>query len=481
MGGQSTAVGAATASIFLESAFFTPQVLAGRARRYGLHTDASLRFERGVDPTGQARALERATELIVEICGAECGPLSVTERAAEAPTRAAVALRRARLGALLGIAVPDRQIEQLFKRLEMRVAREPDGWRVTPPAFRFDIAIEEDLIEEVGRMIGYDEIPSTPGAPTATLGVATESHVSPERIADLLAARGYAEVVTYSFVDPALEAAVDPRSQAVALANPIASDMAVLRRSLWPGLIAVARENLSHQRARFKLFEIGQQFEAVGAGVRETAVVAGLAVGSRMPEHWEGQAPDIDFFDVKGDLEALLQSTGRAAEFRFMAGTHPALSPGRTASIVLEGATVGWLGALHPSLQSRLDRPQQSSGGAIAFALQIEAAFASRVPAFRSYSKFPSIRRDLAVVVDERTPVGTIVKVASEAAGAWLQHVAVFDVYRGSGVDSSRKSIGLGLILQDVSRTLTDADADQTMQTVMLSLERELGAKIRTQ
>jgi phenylalanyl-tRNA synthetase beta chain len=480
MGGQSTAVSAETASIYLESAFFSPQALAGRARRYGLHTDASLRFERGVDPTGQARAIERATELLVEICGAQCGPTSVAERAADLPTRAPVRLRRARASALLGTAVPDRRIEQIFERLEMRVERDADGWRVTPPPFRFDITIEEDLIEEIGRMIGYDEIPSTPGMPTAVLGVATETRVSPDHIADVLAARGYAEVVTYSFVDPELDAAVTPGAKRAELANPIASDMAVLRSSLWPGLISAARENLSHQRARFKLFEIGQQFEAVGAGVRETAVVAGLAVGTRTPEHWDGQAPNVDFFDVKGDLDALLQGTGRGGDFRFTVATHPALSPGRTASIVLDGATVGWLGALHPNLQRRLDRPQHASGGAIAFVLQIEPAFAARVPAFRSYSKFPSIRRDLAVVVDETTPVATVKNVASEAAGLWLQHVVVFDVYRGSGVDSSRKSIGLGLLLQDVSRTLTDADADQTMQKVMASLERELGAKIRT-
>ena len=480
MGGQSTAVSAATTSIFLESAFFTPQALAGRARRYGLHTDASLRFERGVDPSGQARAVERATELLVEICDARPGPTSVTERAGDAPTRVPVRLRRARARALLGLAVPDRRIEELLERLEMRVEREPDGWRVTPPAFRFDVTIEEDLIEEIGRMIGYDEIPSTPGSPTAVLGRATETRVSPDRIADILTARGFAEVVTYSFVDAALDEAVNPGAQRATLANPIASDMAVLRSSLWPGLIAAARENLTHQRARFKLFEIGQQFEAAGAGVRETAIVAGLAVGTRAPEHWEGPAPDVDFFDIRGDLEALLQSTGRSGEFRFTAATHPALSPGRTASIVIDGATIGWLGALHPSLQKRLDRPQQASGGAIAFALEIGPAFAARVPALRGYSKFPSIRRDLAVVVDEQTPVDTIKNVAREAAGHWLQHVVVFDVYRGGGVDSSRKSIGLGLILQDVSRTLTDADADQTMQTVMARLERELGAKIRT-
>jgi phenylalanyl-tRNA synthetase beta chain len=481
MGGQSTAVSATSAAIFLESAFFTPQALAGRARRYGLHTDASLRFERGVDPTQQARAIERATELLLEICGGDCGPVAVAERSADVPRRPIVRMRRARASALLGTSVPDGRIEQLLERLEMKVERDAEGWRVTPPAFRFDITIEEDLIEEVGRMIGYDEIPSTPGSARAVLGRATETRVSDDRVADLLAARGYSEVVTYSFIDADLEAAVNPGVVPVSLSNPIASDMAVLRRSLWPGLIGAARQNLSHQRARFKLFEIGPQFEVVDGGVRQTTVVAALAVGSRVPEHWEGASPDIDFYDVKADVEALLRVTGRASDFDFVAATHPALTPGRTASIVVDGATVGWLGPIHPNLRSKLDRPQHRTGGAIAFALQLEPVFVARVPTFRTYSKFPSIRRDLAVVVEKHVSSATVCNVAREAAGEWLREIIVFDVYRGSGVDSRRKSIGLGLILQDVSRTLTDADADQTMQNVMLRLGRELGAKIRTQ
>jgi phenylalanyl-tRNA synthetase beta chain len=481
MGGQSTAVSATSAAIFLESAFFTPQALAGRARRYGLHTDASLRFERGVDPTQQARAIERATELLLEICGGDCGPVAVAERSADVPRRPIVRMRRARASALLGTSVPDGRIEQLLERLEMKVERDAEGWRVTPPAFRFDITIEEDLIEEVGRMIGYDEIPSTPGSARAVLGRATETRVSDDRVADLLAARGYSEVVTYSFIDADLEAAVNPGVVPVSLSNPIASDMAVLRRSLWPGLIGAARQNLSHQRARFKLFEIGPQFEVVDGGVRQTTVVAALAVGSRVPEHWEGASPDIDFYDVKADVEALLRVTGRASDFDFVAATHPALTPGRTASIVVDGATVGWLGPIHPNLRSKLDRPQHRTGGAIAFALQLEPVFVARVPTFRTYSKFPSIRRDLAVVVEKHVSSATVCNVAREAAGEWLREIIVFDVYRGSGVDSRRKSIGLGLILQDVSRTLTDADADQTLQNVMLRLGRELGAKIRTQ
>jgi len=476
MGGQSTAVSAASTSIFFEGAFFSPGVIAGRARRFGLHTDASLRFERGVDPTQQARAVERATELLLAICGGEAGPLSLTEHATAAPKRSPIRLQRARVSSVLGLTVPDSRIGRVLERLEMRVERDSDGWRVTPPAFRFDITIEEDLIEEVGRMVGYDQIPPTPGTMRERLGRATESAVTPERTADRLAARGYSEVISYSFVDADLEEAVNPGVTPVRLANPIASDMAVLRRSLWPGLMNAARQNLAHQRGRFKLFELGPQFEADGQGVRQTAVLAGLAVGTRGPEHWDGAGPDVDFYDVKGDVESLLDLTGRGAEFRFEAATHPALSTGRTARIVRGTEPVGWLGVLHPDLQNRLDRKRN----AVVFALQMNATFAATVPAFRTYSKFPSIRRDLAIVVDEKIPAATVVECARAAAGSLLQHVIVFDVYRGSGVDSSRKSIGLGLILQDDSRTLTDADADQAMQSVTLRLERELRATIRT-
>jgi phenylalanyl-tRNA synthetase beta chain len=237
-----------------------------------------------------------------------------------------------------------------------------------------------------------------------------------------------------------------------------------------------ARQNLSHQRQRFKLFELGPQFAANGADVGQTTMLAGLALGGRMPEHWDGTSPAIDFFDVKGDVEALLRLTGRIAEFRFEADVHPALSPGRTARIVRGEQAVGWLGVLHPDVQGRVDKKRS----AVVFALDVDAAFAACVPAFRAYSKFPSIRRDLAIVVDENISADAVNDTARAAAGALLQHVVVFDVYRGEGVDSRRKSVGLGLILQDVSRTLTDADADQTMRAVMLRLERELGAKIRT-
>ena len=477
MGGESTAVSADATEFLLEAAHFSPQAIAGRARRYGLHTDASLRFERGVDPLQQERAIDRATELLRSICSGRSGPLIVAERRADLPARSAVVLRRQRLDAVLGMTVADAQVESILAGLEMQAERTVEGWRVTPPAFRFDVAIEEDLIEEVGRMVGYDAIPATPGVGAARLGYATELVIDEERIADLLAARGYSEVITYSFIDEALEDAVNPGTAPVRLANPIASDMAVMRRSLWPGLLATVRHNLAHQRSRAKLFEIGPQFVAARDGVIETAIVAGIALGPRAAEHWDGAVPDADFYDVKGDVEALLALTSRTAEFTFAAATHPALAPGRTAQIKRGDDAAGWIGVLHPDLQRRLDLKRPPT----VFALQLDAAFAAAVPAFRGYSKFPSIRRDLALVVDDDVPADAIVAAARVAGGTSLQHATIFDVYRGPGVDSRRKSVGLGLILQDVSRTLTDADADQTVQSITVHLERELGATIRTQ
>jgi phenylalanyl-tRNA synthetase beta chain len=476
MGGESTAVGEATDTVFLESAFFAPAAIAGRPRRVGLHTDASLRFERGVDPAGQPRAVERATQLLLEICGGDAGPVSDAKQRTGLPKRSPVTLRRERLRAVLGVDVPAKRVARILERLEMKAKPAAAGWRVTPPAFRFDVSIEEDLIEEVGRMFGYDAIPSTPGEAVERLGVASEQNVDAGAIADLLAARGYAEAITYTFVDQALDALVEPGSPPVELANPIASDMAVLRQSLWPGLINAARLNVTHQRQRLRLFELGPQFAAVEHGVAQTAVVAGLALGTRAAEHWDGAGPEVDYFDVKADVEAVLRLTGAAGEFRFEAATHPSLSPGRSARVVRGDRTAGWLGALHPELATRIDKKRT----AVVFMLQLDGLMPAIMPAFKRYSRFPSIRRDLAIVVAEDVSAEALTRVARSAAGEILQHVLVFDVYRGEGVDSRRKSIGLGLILQDASRTLTDEDADQKTRSVMRQLEQEFGATIRT-
>lgn len=480
MGGASTAVSAETTDIFLEAAHFSPDAIAGRARRFGLHTDASLRFERGVDPDAPERAIERATRLLLDIAGGKPGPTRVAELAPHLPRREPIRLRRRRVESLLGTAVSSREIERLLGRLGVDLtAPAPDEWEAVPPSFRFDMSIEEDLIEEIGRLIGYDRIPTVPGTSAARLGAASEHSVEEERFADILVARGYHEVVTYGFVDPELDRRIAPDANRIELANPISSDLAVMRSSLWPGLLNAARQNLARQQHRLKLFEIGREFASGAAdephGILETPTIAGLVTGSRAPEHWDGASVEADFYDVKGDVCSLLKLTHQPDAFSFEAAAHPALHPGRSARIVKGGQEVGWLGAIHPALQRELElrRP------VLLFALRLDVLREAAVPAFRPYSKYPTVRRDLAVIVDAGVEAEALVAHARAAAGEWLQKTVIFDVYTGPGIEPGRKSVALGLILQGVSRTLTDADADEAVGAVIARLERELGARTR--
>jgi len=476
MGGASTAVESDTADVFLESAFFSPDAILGRARQFGLHTDASLRFERGVDPTKQERALERATMLLQSIAGGEAGPLLVVESKKALPRRKPVELAGSRLESVLGIELQAAEVERLLSSLGMKVESTGDAWNIVPPSFRFDITIEEDLIEEVGRMVGYDNIPITPGSGSVHLGTATEHRVEQDAISDRLIARGYSEVITYSFVDESLDQSIHPGVAPVRLANPISADMNVMRRSLWPGLLLAAQQNMSRQQPRARLFEIGVQFAIDQENISETNVLAGLATGRQWPEHWDLKDRDVDYHDVKSDVEAILSLTDRFKEFEFHAAAHPALNPGRSARIFKRTEPIGWLGSLHPKIQRQFDLKST----AILFAIKLDAAFEASVPNFQHYSKFPSVRRDLAVIVDEDISVQVLLDHVRAAAGALLNSVAVFDVYRGKGIDSSRKSIGIGLILQDASRTLVDGDADHIVESVTRRLEHELGATIRT-
>ncbi|HEX5419944.1 MAG TPA: phenylalanine--tRNA ligase subunit beta [Gammaproteobacteria bacterium] len=477
MGGARTAVTPETTDVLLESAFFAPAAIAGRARRYGLHTDASLRFERGVDPGGQVRALERAAALLIEIAGGRPGPVLVAEEPERLPPRRAVPLREQRVQALLGLEIETEDVEQLLGRLGIELDRRPGGWEAAPPSYRFDLQIEEDLIEEVGRSFGYDRIPAIPGAGTAHLGRASEHRIDEDRLADLLVARGYTEVITYGFVDRSLDEAVSPDAARVPLANPITSDMDVMRSSLWPGLLLVAKQNLSRQQARLKIFEIGRRFTRSGDAVLETAALAGLVLGSRSPEHWDIKAHEADFYDLKADVEALLEPTGRLQDFRFEPAVHPALAPGRTARIVSDTRPAGWIGVLHPELQSRLELRSP----ALLFSLELSEAAAAVVPVYRSFSKFPAVRRDLALIVPAGVAAADLIGTARVAVGDLLREILIFDVYTGQGIEAGRKSVALGLILQGVSRTLTDKDADRAVHSVTRELEREHGATIRSQ
>jgi phenylalanyl-tRNA synthetase beta chain len=475
MGGAASAVTGDTTEVFLEAAYFAPDAIAGRARRYGLHTDASTRFERGVDPAGQERAIERATALLCAIAGGRPGPTILVEDRDSVPNRSPITLRAAKIEAVLGLRPTDATVEKILERLGMTVAAEEGGWRVTPPTFRFDLAIEEDLIEELARLIGYDNVPIRPGAGPAHLGTATEQRVGEGVVADTLVARGYDEVITYSFVDEESATLFAPGREFARLANPLSSDLNVMRRSLWPGLMQTAKQNLSRQQSRARLFEIGTRFAPGPDGVEEATVLAGLATGPQWPEHWDNSARDADFFDIKADVECLLELTGRRREFEFRTGEHPALHPSQAAKICLGEEIVGWLGVVHPLLQKRYEL----RSSAVLFSLRLEPTFAARVPSFVGFSKYPSVRRDLAVTLPEDVPVQRLVENVEAEAGARLRAVKIFDLYRGKGIDSRRKSVGLGLILQDVSRTLTDDDADRIVGLVMRRLEHELGAKIR--
>jgi len=475
MGGAASAVSTATTDVFLESACFLPGAMAGRARRYSAHSDAAHRFERGVDPEMAPVALERATALITAICGGDAGPADDHVAAQHLPTTAHVTLRGERLRRLLGYAPPDSEVETLLQRLGLDVEADAAGWRTSVPSWRYDLLREEDLVEEVARVHGYNRAPRTHPAHTARIAPRSEQRRDAEALADSLVERGYHETVSYSFVDATLEAEINPAAEPLALANPIASDLGVMRTSLWPGLLRTATHNLNRQQERARLFERGVRFFAGDDGGLEQSEGLGLlAMGPRWPEQWSGDRTPVDFFDVKGDLEGLLAPLD-SGRYRFVAAHHPALHPGQSARIEHAGTPIGWIGTLHPRLQQRLAFPRAPVLAEVALAPLLEQP----LPQFESVSKFPAIRRDLAVIVDEEAPASTLVESARAAAPAELREVFVFDVYRGQGVDSGRKSIALGLILQGLSRTLTDSEVDRASHDVLNGLRASHGATLR--
>jgi len=477
MGGRSTAIGDATTEVLLESAHFTPEAIAGCARRMGLFTDAAQRFERGVDPCLPAAALERATALLLEIAGGEAGPLQVTKAAGAAEPQRSVRLRRSRLERLLGARVPDEEVRSLMAAISERVETEPEGWRVESPPHRFDIRIEADLIEEVARLRGFDSIAESHAIAPQVAGFASESRVHEDRLLLAMVDSGYREAITYSFVDPTVQRLLFPDSPSLSLVNPISADLSEMRVSLWSGLVVACRENLRRQQSRVRLFEIGNKFELSGTGLREVETLCGVATGARWPEQWGSAREVLDFYDVKADVQNLLALTGEGSSVRFEPDSLPCLRPGRAARIFRGATPIGWLGELHPQLIRSLNLINTL----FLFELEIGSAFSAKQMQFHKISRFPSVRRDLAVVVDESVTLAVLRKNVSVSASDLLSELRVFDVYRGPGVDSGRKSIALGLILQDSSRTLTDVDADAVVNAVVARLRDVLSATIRDQ
>ncbi|HEV2539794.1 MAG TPA: phenylalanine--tRNA ligase subunit beta [Frateuria sp.] len=492
MGGFDSRVTESTHNIFLESAHFAPAAIMGRARKLGLHTDASHRFERGVDPELPRRALERATELLLSIAGGKAGPVLVAEHPADLPKPATVALRRARLARVLGLGVPDEEVTRIFTALGMAVQHSAEGWQVTAPTSRFDIEREEDLIEEVARVYGYDRIPTHTPAGALSLAPEPEARTGELALREQLAARDYYEAVNLSFVSAELLARWGWTDRLVPLANPLSADLAVMRPSLLPGLVEALRHNRARQQERVRLFEVARVFESGSASEAlamqgraarqagdppvETPSLAIVACGNAHAEQWAEPSRPLDFFDLKGELDALLAWGGEPERWSLHADGLPVwLHPGRGARVARDGETVGHLGALHPQLARALDLGPDVHVLEVALAPLLDR----RLPRARPVPRFPSVRRDIAVDLPEEVRWSQIEQTVRGTLGSVLKELRLFDRYSGKGVDAGRKSLAMGLILQDASRTLTDDDADRCVRDAVAALEATCKAKLR--
>ncbi len=477
-GGQKSGVTSETTDIMLECAFFAPDHIRGRARAYGLHTDSSLRFERGVDSTLQAAAMERATQLLVELCGGEVAPVVAVESEADLPKANTVELRRSKLDGLLGHHIPSTDVVEILTRLGCAVESTDTGWTASSPSWRFDIAIEQDLIEEVGRIYGYNNIPNQ--APVAALNMNDhkEANQPLKRVRDLLVDRGYHEAITYSFVEPEQQKLIVPEIEPLILPFPISAEMSAMRLSLWTGLINTVVHNQKRQQPRVRLFESGLRFipeESAENGMRQEMMLAGIIAGTRGEEHWDIATNTVDFFDLKGDLEAVLELTANELAYEFKAAKHPALHPGQTAAIVVDGKEVGFIGTVHPELERKFGL----NGRTIMFEIEWDAINTRVIPEAASVSKFPANRRDIAIVADEAIASGDIVAECLASGGELLTSAKLFDVYRGQGVEEGKKSLAIALTLQSVERTLEEADITSAVDAIVAAIGEKFSATLR--
>ena len=475
MGGEASSVTDDTKNIFLEAAHFNPLTIAGRARAYGLHTDSSHRFERGVDPALPRAAIERATALLLDIVGGDAGPITETVSESDLPQLKVISLRASRIKRVLGIAIDSAQVEDQLTRLGLTIVAQGDAWQVTVPSFRFDLAIEVDLIEELGRLYGYDKLPETRPQGTVLTTDISEHTLATHRLQSLLVDRGYQEAITYSFGDPKIQQHLAlENEQAIELANPISADLSVMRTSLWPGLIQALVYNLNRQHDRVRLFEVGRSFRGTQDNVEQHRQIAGAVCGSRYAEQWSEKQRLVDFFDVKADVEALLALGGEEG-IRFVAQQHPALHPGQSARVYQGDVAIGWIGALHP----RLNKPLELDTKVYMFELTLTAVLKAKVPSFESLSKFPAIRRDLALLVNTTVTAGEIEHCLNGVRSDILKSIQLFDVYSGAGVELDKKSIAVAFHLQHSERTLTDEEVDTVIETVTKTLNQQVGATIR--
>jgi len=485
-GGLDSGVTTASTDIFLESAFFAPLAILGKARQYGLHTDASHRYERGIDPTLQHDAMERATQLLLDIVGGQAGPIVETKSDENIPQTKDVSLRREKLDRRIGHHIEDIKVSEILTRLGFTLSETGEGnakeWQVIVPAYRFDIKIEVDLIEEVARIYGYNNIPNI--APKASLNMVAkkEAVIELAKLKQTLVNRDYQEAITYSFVDPKVQSLIHPEQEVMTLPHPISSEMSVMRLSLWTGLLQSVVYNQNRQQGRVRLFETGLRFipdENSENGVRQENMIAGVISGNRVDEHWDMEKAATDFYDIKGDVEALLSLTGSLTcdvnGYEFSKAEVAALHPGQTAQITKDGQLVGFVGTLHPELERKLGL----NGRTLIFELLLSKVLGQKIPEACAVSRFPANRRDLAVVVKEDVDAKKVLQLIEKVGGNYLIDLNLFDVYQGQGIEKGFKSLAIALVLQDTNKTLEEKDITDVIDRVVDSLKTELNASLR--
>lgn len=473
MGGAESAVNSATTDIFLESAYFSPEAISGHARRFGLSTDSSHRFERGVDPALQAQAIERATALLQTICGGKAGPVTQAKSDKHLPSTKNIKLRWSRISKVLGVNIVQDNIAKILRSLGMSVKQVKDEWHVQIPSYRFDLSIEEDLIEEVARIYGYNQLPAR--------NIVSELCVPPasnklkvQRLGEVLVDRGYREVIHYSFIDPQIQRLFNFEAKAIDLLNPISTELSQMRVSLWPGLLLSVYNNQSRQHADLRLFEQGLCFKQQ-SDVKQTRVIAGVVAGRAQAGQWDAADRDFDFFDIKADVQSLLKLTHDGEGIDFISHQHPVLHPGQSAKIERQGQLSGWIGALHPRIIQRLDL----LGPIFLFELDLAQLEKVVLPKFKAFSKFPAIRRDISFIIDETVTAQQIKEEIIQAGGNLLQKIEFFDIYQGEGIARGKKSVAIGLIFQHYSRTLTDSEVTEHMNSVIHSLTKAYTIMLR--
>lgn len=474
MGGLDSSVTGGTKNVFLEAAFFAPILLAGKARSYGLHTDSSHRFERGVDPRLQVKAIHRATALLLEIVGGEAGPVIEASAKQYIPKMPEIELRYPRIKRLLGIDVSKAEVSMMLESLNMQVADHADGWLVIAPSYRFDINIEADLIEEIGRMVGYNNIEGTKELAHVQMAGFSETQVAVNKIHDVLVEQGFYQAITYSFVSPELQAILDPEQTTLKLANPISAEMSTMRTRLLPGLLQALQHNINRQQSKVRLFETGLCFRPEEQGLQQHQHLAAVVTGPRDDEGIHTQSESIDFYDIKGYLESVL-NLARGSKVRFSKTSSPILHPGQGADIYLDEALVGFVGSLHPTTLSKLHLNQ----AVYVFELELASILTAKLPSFVELSKYPSIRRDISLTVDTGVSAQSLIDCILSVKSEILHDVFVFDVYTSKEVGSGLKSVALGLILQDFSRTLVDEDVEKLIDKVLTQLKNQYNAVLR--